>query len=241
LLLKRLISRIRWEFERIFYFRKAKTWTNALNGTTGYSNPKILEHALSNSMLPKTEKSKDWLELFQEVSTRCNEVEIIDVGGGLGDKYLRYRDFLSSLGLRFSWNIVEQNEWTKAGAMAKHLREINFARSIQELRLQRNCEILVILSSSICYFQEPQVVLKEIGQMQPAWILIDRTPISRRTTPAIQKVRTQKGFYEVPIWFFQTRDLLKEFKNYEIANEWLEDVQPTRLAVFQGLWLRRIN
>jgi len=237
-LILRVLNRLRWENEKWTFFHKNKTWQDARNRSSGYENPDIFEQALINSKKEKSEKSQSWINLFDDIKKESSAIDIIDFGGGLGDKYFRYKDTLKALELNFSWNIIEQNDWVNIARGQQYLEGIKFCKSLDEVQLH-SCDVLLIFSSSICYLENPNYVIKEALKFEPKWVFIDRIPFSRKTSPGTQKAKTDKGYYKVPIWFFKLSDLLDEFSGYAVMRTWREEIQPTHIATFRGFSLKR--
>jgi putative methyltransferase (TIGR04325 family) len=130
------------------------------------------------------------------------QLTVLDFGGALGSSYFQCRDFLGGL-RRVNWNIVEQQAFVDVGRLEFERGPIRFFESI-DLAAKAGQPDVVVLSSVLQYIPDPADVLAAIGQLQPRYVMIDRTPIAITGRQIITVQRVPREIHETsyPAWLF---------------------------------------
>src|SRR5262249_49839600 len=111
------------------FFGNYQNWQLALNNSTGYDNPAILEKVKDSMLKVKSDETvfeRDSVILDKAqypwplLSTLLlaglennNELQVIDFGGSLGSTFFQVRKFLKHFKLK--WQIIEQNNFVDCG------------------------------------------------------------------------------------------------------------------------------
>ncbi len=167
------------------------TWEEAAAQTKGYDDSSILEKVLANTIAVrdgKAEFERDGVLFYRRddrypmlaALMRCaaendGNLRVLDFGGGLGSAYFQHRHWFAGL-KSIKWCVVEQEHFVEAGN--KHLNDgkLFFTKSIEEAGKIGKFDI-IIFSSVLQYIKDFSVVIGQAIMLEPAYILIDRTPV----------------------------------------------------------------
>ncbi len=103
-------------------------------------------------------------------------LHVLDFGGALGSTYMQHRKLLA--GLRdCSWSVVEQPHMVTCGKDEFTTDTLGFFFSIQQCFATRPVNV-VLFSSVLQYLENPYELLKDVVNLAPTAIIIDRTPLA---------------------------------------------------------------
>jgi putative methyltransferase (TIGR04325 family) len=233
-------------------------WEDAQNKAIGYDSDKILQ-TVKKSLI----KVKNGEAVYERDSVIFNEVQyswpllsglmfcsakslgklnILDFGGSLGSTYYQNKKFLDRF-KDISWNIVEQRHFVDVGKADFEDDRLKFFYSIKECVESKQPNIL-LLSSVIQYIEKPFELLESILENDFDYILIDRTPFSKKE----EKIKLQivpPSIYQAsyPCRFFNESEFIKYFtKNgFQIIETFDALDGKTSEYVFKGMILEKLK
>jgi putative methyltransferase (TIGR04325 family) len=147
-------------------------------------------------------------------------LNVIDFGGSLGSTYYQNKKFLDTLP-NVSWNIIEQQNFVKAGIESFQNETLRFYHSISECYSVLNKKIDVILFSGVLQcLKNPFDILKEAFGFGIKYIIVDRTgfTLNNKQRITVQKVPARIYDASYPCRFFSEKDFLAFFEEnkYEL-------------------------
>jgi len=191
-------------------------------------------------LFDKIEYSWPLLASLLYVATTSRALRVIDFGGSLGTTFRQNKRFLDSLSVPCSWRVVEQQKFVEIGTREFKDQYLSFYNSIGEAR--QNGADVVLFGGSLCYVSNPYQVLADTIAADPAYILLDRTPITSSEDDifAVQYVPSAIYRASFPIRSFNYDKLLGPIKNrYDVLEEWVCDLQADPRAIAMGFLLKR--
>lgn len=155
-----------------------------------------------------------------------NELNVLDFGGSLGSTYYQVKDLIPA-SVKLNWSVVEQEKYVQCGQETFADDTLQFHFTIAESMAARKPDVL-LLSSVIQYLPKPHDFLKEITALGIKYVLIDRTAFLREERPdrlTLQIVPPEIYEARYPAWFFNEKQLMRHFGDYEIKMEFESFVQ----------------
>jgi putative methyltransferase (TIGR04325 family) len=212
------------------------TWDEAARDSTGYDQANILQKTLEATLavregravscrdsviLDKIEHNWPLIATLLWAALGTTYLSVADFGGALGCSYFDCRSFLRAS--YFLWTVVEQPGHVAAGN--KHLAngELNFAESIEAMRLRPN---VIIASGVLQCLRDPWATLRALSRVGADYLFIDRTTF--KTGPDRLTVQ------HVPEWIYKATYPLW-FLSREKFDAWLEDSPYEMIAEFKAL------
>ena len=225
------------------WFGDYKTWEDAAADSTGYENTNILEKVKTTTSILRDnpdlfeydtilKKSTDYnwhiLTFLLLVSKENNNnLNIIDYGGGLGNLYFQYRQFLN--GTNIKWNIIEQPIFVNEGNKSFANNELRFFKSIEEC-LEISSVDAIIFSAVIDILEKPYELISKIISKNIQNIIFDRVPIQQiYGKDRITILKVYKEAYEaiIPCRIFDEVNFKKQFiDKYILLYEGLSKENP---------------
>ena len=195
------------------WFGDYKTWEVAAADSTGYENENILEKVKTTTSILRDnpdlfeydtilKKSTDYnwhiLTFLLSVSKENNNnLNIIDYGGGLGNLYFQYRQFLN--GTNIKWNIIEQPIFVNEGNKSFANNELRFFNLIEEC-LEISSVDAILFSGVIEILEKPYELISKIISKNIQNIIFDRVPLQRiYSRDRITILKIYKEVYEAII------------------------------------------
>lgn len=236
-ILKKLINKFSRNKNHLQYEGPFETWREAKDKSIGYESDVVLkkvQQAVINVLdgSYKYERDGTNFESLPPKNTLIDELNkeffknqtILDIGGGLGSLYINYKDIFSSAGVNYI--VLEQRNFCEVGkeiANKYHL-DINFIDNIDDLTYFD----LVIISSTLQYFEKWDEFVKKVISKNPKNILIDRHPLSSKESKIFIQLNTNYYESEVtyPIHIVNQEKFENEFKDYKIKKFWNSDFDP---------------
>lgn len=228
-----------------------KSWADAQTKCTGYDSMSISEslvQATRRVVAGEAVFERDGVE-FDSIQYSWpllasllgtprvgNKIRILDWGGALGSTYRQNKDLIASAGIELQWVIVEQPHLAALGSKEFSDDCLSFFDNL--VAVEKESFDAIILSSSLCYVENPWQVLSEIKGILPTAILIDRTPFSSggKEIIGVQKVGRKIYKASYPIRVFPEKSIeLVLAPQYRKASEWICDLQPDPKSISKGM------
>ena len=222
-----------------------KDWQDATKNSTGYSSSAVLtkvENAIEKVLNGQSKYERDGTN-FENLPIKNTLIEflmdfdlqskhsILDVGGGLGSLYINYKSFFESS--NFEYIVLEQDNFYLKGKEIAKLHDLPI-KFIKDLSTIKDVEI-VILSSTLQYFENWKKFVKEILDKNPKHIFIDRHPLSDDVSKIF--VQLNKNYYSeevtYPLHICNEEEFIAEFIGYELISSWNSDFDP---EYFKGFY-----
>ncbi len=103
-------------------------------------------------------------------------LHVLDFGGALGSTYMQHRKIFSELS-DCSWSVVEQPHVVACGRAEFATDALRFFETIEQCFADRPVNV-VLFSSVLQYLENPYELLETVVKLNPAAIIIDRTPLA---------------------------------------------------------------
>lgn len=150
---------------------------------------------------------------------------VVDFGGGLGGTFINHRDLVS---VGQHWSIIEQPAFVKAGQeLAKaYSLPLEFHNNLSELGSPVD---LFILSSVLPYLSSPYDIAKQVLELVPKFILIDRTAFIDHGEE-VWWVQDSSDYFgpsvSIPIQPLHLPKLFNSFPGYTLIQKWDNSFDP---------------
>jgi putative methyltransferase (TIGR04325 family) len=205
-----------------------RSWTEAMQDSTGYDAPLILEK--TKAALLKVKAGEAVYErdsvLFDEVqyawpmlaglmwvAAQSNgRLNVLDFGGSLGSTYFQNRFFLRDLSF-VRWNIVEQQSHVEAGKAVFEDEHLKFYPHIKDC-LSETEPNLVIVSGTLQCLERPYDILADLSETPCRHMIIDRTPFwdGPKDRLCVQKVPASIYQASYPSWILSKQQFFFTLK-----------------------------
>lgn len=218
-------------------FFKKSSWEKAKKDSLGYSDPNLLEGYISEfKRNPVWNKDYDnmlfdsrTINAFNSIGmmlllTGQKKIKVCDIGGGNGE--LAFAVTKKFKFVKFEWNIFETKEISHAYEELSNQKVIKWS---EYKGILNEIYDIIILSSSLHYFDEPYRLLGEVED-KCKFLMILRLPLidSNDDIPAIQNGINNLGVkVSVPYWFLsQTKfdNFLEKFGNIVLKWEQRDEI-----------------
>jgi len=202
------------------------SWDEALKQSTGYDAEIILKKVLSATLKVKSNdnlyerdsvlfnKNQNSFPLLAALlyvaAKNKNKLNVLDYGGSLGSSYFQCKKLLADMELQ--WNIVEQPNFVKTGIKYIQDDKLKFHYSINDC-LRTNKPNVILLSGVLQCLEKPYDLILDICDKNIDYIIIDRTPFSKKEFITIQVVAPEIYPASYPLWIFNQNKLLDLFQN----------------------------
>jgi putative methyltransferase (TIGR04325 family) len=201
-------------------FHQVDTWSQAVSGSNGYSDPEIIlrvDSATRSVISGNAAFERDGF-LFAEPDTRWpiltgllqahardGYLRVVDYGGALGSVYWQHRSHFA--GLNVLWGVVEQENFVQYGRNLPST-EISFFTDL-DLAISTIAPNVILFSSVLQYLADPFALLSRVIPETQATIILDRTPTSKSPTniPVIQRVPAHIYAGSYPAWIISRTQL----------------------------------
>lgn len=169
---------------------------------------------------------------------------VVDFGGALGSTYRQCNVFLSRV-RPLRWKVVEQPRVAEIGRERFSSEVLSFHESLKDASEGEAVDV-VVLSGVLQYLEDPYEILRQVRELAPSVILIDRTPVSERAGDVftVQVVPPAIFAARLPFRVFGARMFEVAFENaYDKVAEF-PTVDPDMTAGsvpvrFVGKWFER--
>lgn len=164
-----------------------------------------------------------------------NKLNVLDFGGSFGTTFYQNRKFLKHV-KKIKWNIVEQE---KIVDIAKNKNFMHFYKKIDDLKTKLD---IALFCCSLCYLENPYDVLKNVINIKPNFIAVDRTPFTKKKEDlfAIQIVNKKIYKARLPMVIFSLDKFLNFFKKeYILIEKWTSEEQPELSDNYKGFLFKK--
>lgn len=250
------------EFEQKISFQGSYTnWASAVENCGGYDSDEIISKVLSAAIQVKNGEAVferdsvlfDHIEyawpvlagLLLGAARSSGNLNVLDYGGALGSSYFQNRKFFSML-KDINWSVVEQAHYVKAGKLKIEDDQLKFYESISNYLTEHNPNV-VLFSSVLQYLPDPYEVLKEVLEISPDLIILDRTCYlhdAKKDELFIQKVPSSIYSASYPCWFLSESKLLKcmDESGYSLIEDFQSVDKLDDRATWKGhIFSRKVN
>jgi putative methyltransferase (TIGR04325 family) len=212
-----------------------QSWQEAQSDCTGYDSNNILNQVASAiSKVVKGEaayerdgvafKDFEYSEnvlstLLHAFNQKGQPIIVADFGGSLGSLYFQYRTLLKDK--IESWNVVEQKHFVDRGKAEFENDILQFYHSLEELCAIKTPDLL-ILSSVICYLEDPFFWVEKFKALGIQYVLLDRTAFIQGKSDRLTIQHVPESIYPAsyPAWFLNEEKLLMSWiSDYDIVSE----------------------
>ncbi len=171
-------------------------------------------------------------------------LSVLDMGGGLGSHFLRWRTWLAKIP-DLHWCVVEQPHFAEAGAdLFANEPRLSFTTSVSSARA--NTPNAVLASSVLHYLPDPLAALDELTAVQARGVVLDRMPLGAGAEPFIltQHVPKSLGRASYPLWLLPRETVHARLRGrYALLSEFTTDDAPLQAGRIRGdylgsVWLR---
>jgi len=242
---------------RYGFFGDYPDWQTAVQASSGYDDPEILEKVRTAVVAVKQGRAAyerdsvlferpeyEWpllACLLKIAAENGGSLSVLDFGGALGSSYFQCRDILKGL-KALEWSIVEQKHFVADGK--KHVEEgpLRFYFDIEACLVERNPDV-VLLSCVLPYLPRPYEFLDQLLDRGFRHVLLDRTPLidGNRDRLTIQKVPPSIYQAVYPAWFFAEDKFLRFFHGrYAMIAEFAGRDKVNIDAEYKGILFQRI-
>jgi len=219
--------------KRQVFFGNYDSWEDAVKSSSGYNSDIIFENVKKSAL-----KVRNGDAVYERDSVIFNKIEysypllaglmwvaaqnegklnLIDFGGALGTTYYQNKKFINELN-EVNWFIVEQPKFVKIGKELFENNNLKFFNTIDACL--KCCHISVILLSSVIqYFKNPNELIEKILKYNFQYIILDRTFFinAENDRIAIHVVDENIFSASIPTWFFNYEKFINKFtKNYDL-------------------------
>ena len=239
-ILKKIFTR-----EKIGFFGKFNTFSDALNESHGYSNPFLIKYIFQQSKkaIKKKKFEQDGIIYNNPIINKFflsylinnyilkkkfnfeKKVKVLDYGGSFGNLFFSLKKFIY---LKFDWEIIEQKEKVLLAKKNKLFKQIKFFSKVNSKKKYD----IIIFNTSFQYLQNPIKIFKDLEGKSENFIFTNLI-ISNKFQHYIKIENPDPKVYKFtyPCWFFSKKILfLKVFKNFNIQKEEVQN-PPYRLDV----------
>tara|TARA_A100001011_G_C14143641_1_gene770865 strand:+ start:144 stop:896 length:753 start_codon:yes stop_codon:yes gene_type:complete len=245
--MKKVFRKFRRKKNHLEYSGPYKNWEEAIMSSVGYSSNVVLnkvETATRNVLYGVSKYERDGTNFNQlpELNTLLKHLEnlkpfnskILDVGGGLGSLFINYKVFFDDYEVKYT--VLEQENFCDLGEIISEEfnLQIDFKRNISEIDTKEFD--IVIMSSTLQYFEDWKKFVNEIISIKPKHIFIDRHPLTNDDSKILVQLNTNYYDEEVtyPIHIINEKEFLTTFNNYKVISSWYSDFDP---KYFKGFHL----
>lgn len=231
----RLIRKIRNNNLDNFWSGDYTSWQEAQSDCTGYDSDAILKKVQASVRKVVSGEaaferdgvtfndfsfSSEILSSLEHVYQKKGDpICVLDFGGSLGSLFFQYRNLLK--GKVESWSVVEQKHFVEAGKAEFENAVLKFYFSLEESIAMKRPDVL-ILSSVLCYLDDPYIWIKKFLDAGVENVIVDRTAFIQGKTDRLTIQKVPQSIYPAtyPAWFLnEEKFLMTWLSEYDIAGE----------------------
>lgn len=238
---KRVFSRIWNKYHAlVFYSGNYSNWDEVAQKCRGYDDEAIFEKVKraalevvagracyeQDSWLFYTRKYNypliSYINYFFLLNGHLQK-RIVDWGGSLGSTYYQNREFWNRQQINYQWIVVEQPHFVEFGKEKISDSFLSFMH-INEIEVNNND--IVLMSSVLQYIPDYKDVLKQILDMQPLGVILERTPVGKRERIVMEKIKEPIYNADYPARLLCEDDLVSYIEKfgYELLDDWKSQV-----------------
>ena len=209
------------------------SWAQARAAASGYDDPAILERVRDAARRVKRGEAayeRDGVAFARPAAPRIlvealraaaahdgGRLRVLDYGGALGGLYRQCGPALPDLA-DIAWRVVEQPHYAAAGSAEFADEHLSFFSSIADATAGWRPNA-VVLSSVLQYLEDPYAVIAAVSRLEPAIVVIDRTPFTAGGPDlvAVQDVPASIYRASYPSWILDERRVRGAFADYDVV------------------------
>lgn len=230
-----------------------KNWNDALGKSSGYNSDNVFEAVLKSALLAKSDhegferdgvffKEKKYslpISMGILLSLQNRAVNVLDFGGSLGSSYFQHRSLLKKFD-SVAWSVVEQEKFVEIGQAKFQDKSLMFYSDVDEVFKDRSPDVL-IFSSVLQYLEDPYLILTKCLEKDFQYVVIDRTPFSKRNHIKLQVVDSTIYSASYPCWFFSEEEFIDFFRvrGWLLVSSFLNEEGVRAGAQFKGMIFER--
>jgi len=160
---------------------------------------------INNSNFFILDKLKDLVEKYN------SKLNIIELGGGVGQKYLEFRKLIGE-NFSFNWNIIEQKKYLDY-LKRKKFSNLRLSSNLDNLTLNSQNPCVLIFSTSMQYIKDPYCLINKINNNNKIkYLLIENAPLSeKKENKLLQRHYSYKKIF-YSFYLFNKIKFMKEVK-----------------------------
>lgn len=202
-------------------------WQAARQRAGQYDDPVLIENVVNAARASRDDPAlidqdavllRDLPPPFQLVSIlldawrKRGSLHVLDFGGALGTSFRRCRPFLPA---GTQWSIVEQPALIRVGAAEFADGTLHFHETIDAAAAQAAPDV-ILLSSVLQYIDDPDALLRALGALPAAYLLLERTPVTPASghKPAVQVVPRHIYPASYPLWLLSKQRILAHLPDW---------------------------
>lgn len=228
---------------------------DAVADTKGYQDSQLLEEQLDRARkdsipskgppLLSTSDQRLLAGLLPVFMQHQGPLRVVDFGGALGAHFHQVKRILPAR--QFRWMVCETPAMADIGSKQFRSAELSFYSKIEDVPQPID---LVLISASLQYLDEPELMFDRLSSLGAAYILIDRTPLTPwpEDRLVVQRVfrKTDRSSFESSYFarFFSEAKWMALFqRQYDVVMRWPDmndvlDIGGIHL-IYSGLLLKR--
>jgi len=171
------------------YKGEYSSWDKALTHTTGYDADSILKQvsdATQKVIANEATFERDGISfeiieyawplvaVILMITHKDEKLNIIDFGGSLGSTYFQHRNIFNTIFNKVKWSIVEQGHYVEYGNKKILDKNLGFYDNLVTCVKKTKSKTL-LLSGSLGYIENIEVLVSNILKLDFDFIIIDRT------------------------------------------------------------------
>lgn len=209
------------------------SWAKARKQSTGYDSEEVISAVVSaaqsaqglegvfekDAVLVGPER-RSWpltASLLFASTVLDHKFRVIDFGGSLGSTYFHNCDFLE--GTELEWVVIEQREFVEVGRRYFENERLVFFDDINH-GIDTSLPLVALLSSSLQYVENPSVVLRNLLDLKPEFVILDRTPFHEGGDDILMVQDVSPKIYKAsyPVWILSKSKLMSSMaEDYELV------------------------
>jgi putative methyltransferase (TIGR04325 family) len=195
----------------------AEGWSAArATGLAGHEDPSEIDVHLA---LSKSLRPSDYAALFWLAVAGSGKLRVFDFGGNVGNLYYSYRPYLEELG-PVDWTVFDLPSIADRGreiAAERRSGRLRFANSTAEFSSSQ----VLLVSGTLHFWQETIPEFIRQFPVQPAHLVINRTPVHETSPSFVTVQRTAACAF--PCLVRNENEMIAEFLalGYRLIDKWL--------------------
>ena len=243
--------------QKIIFSGDFSSWQNALNASSGYDAPMILEQVHESALKVKqglaayerdsvtfSDPDTRWpiLASLLYVLSQQKRLGILDFGGALGSLYFQHKSWFNNID-HFYWAVIEQEHFVASGKKQFEDKHLKFFNNINICIEKKGLPDVVIFSGVLQYLEFPFEILNEVASKKIPYIIIDRTALINEKKDRLTVQNVPREIYEAsyPAWFFAEILFIQQIEamGYGLISEFLCDDHLNQWSYFKGFIFKR--
>jgi putative methyltransferase (TIGR04325 family) len=258
----RFVRRVRNKNANNVWSGNYQSWQEAKAECSGYDSNAILNQVLTSVRkvvggeaaydrdgvaFTEFKFSPPLLSTFEHIYHRKGSAfSVLDFGGSLGSLFFQYRNMLQ--GKIETWDIVEQRHFVELGKIEFENEVLKFHFAFEDAVANKLPDVL-ILSSVLCYLEEPYMWINKFIEAGIQHVIVDRTAFIQWKADRLTIQKVPESIYKAtyPAWFLNEDKFLMAWLNeYVIKAEFPDSIDGVsiiedKICYRKGFYFERIK